>query len=121
MSGMILDGDLFCVCSSLCPSDETIDHSGSYDDIDMDIIDNPEVIALTVLEQPTGTLITGAGTDSRALRTTGGSAGSATNIFPPSNTAGGSAGAGQSVDCAASGRADGATANIAGKEDPPQE
>ena len=116
---MILDGD-FCFCSSTCPSDDEIDHSGSYDDIE-DIMENPEVIALTVLEQPTGTLITGAGTDSRALRTTGGSAGSATNIFPPSNTAGGSAGAGQSVDCAASGRADGATANIAGKEDPPQE
>ena len=57
----------FSVWSSECPSDEEIGLSDCSDD-------SPE---LAVLRQPTGTLITSRGTESRALRAAGRSAGGA--------------------------------------------
>ena len=67
MSTTILDD--FSVWSSECPSDEEIGLSDCSDD-------SPE---LAVLKQPKGTLITSAGTESRALRAAGRSTGGAAN------------------------------------------
>ena len=61
MSSTILDD--FSVRSSECPSDEEIGLSDCSDD-------SPE---LAVLKQPTGTPITSAGTELRALRAAGSS------------------------------------------------
>ena len=80
MSSTILDD--FSVWSSECPSDEEIGLSDCSDD-------SPE---LAVLEQPTGTLITSGGTESRALRAAGNSTGGAAKRFFASNTTGRSAG-----------------------------
>ena len=85
------------VWSSECPSDEEIGLSDCSDD-------SPE---LAVLEQPTDTLITSGGTESRVLRVADISTGGA---------------AGKSVGGTTSSRTDSATANMVGKEDPaPQE
>ena len=80
MSSTILD--YFSVWSSGCPSDEEIDLSDCSDD-------SPE---FAVLEQPTGTLITSAGIESRALREAGSSTGGTANFFFASKTTGRSAG-----------------------------
>ena len=80
MSSTILD--YFSVWSSECPSNEEI---GLFDCSD----DSPE---LAVLKQPTGTLITSDGTESRALRAEGSSTGGAASSCFSSNTAGRSAG-----------------------------
>ena len=85
MSSTILD-DL-SVWSSECLNDEEIGLSDYSDDS----------LVLAVLKQPTETLITSAGTESRALRAAGSSTGGVANIFFASNTTGRSAGVPQAV------------------------
>ena len=80
MSSTILDD--FSVWSSEFPSDEKTGLSDCSDDS----------LELAGLGQPTSTLITSAGTDSRALREAGSSTGGAANILFASNTPGRSAG-----------------------------
>ena len=82
---MILD--YFSVWSSGCPSDEEIGLSDCSDDS----------LELAVLEQTTGTLMTSAGTESRALREAGSRTGGAANRYFASNTTGCSAGGAASI------------------------